>query len=88
MSRRLCYQARSVELTGEGERLSFTVQAHRTLKSGRVESVEIELSACRYAARALLDELRKMHARDRDRIRQELDRIDREIGVFKGTATP
>lgn len=67
------------EIEGCGDEVVFKLRGHHKLKSGRLERFELELVSCRHGVLQVQDGLRKMHARDRERIRGEERRIDREI---------
>lgn len=77
--RKLVLHVNVHSIEGCGDALVFKVNAWRENKAGKHESYALELKACRYSARILLRELRKMHVRDRERIASEQARIDREI---------
>lgn len=63
--------------------LTFKVIAHRKTKAGTHERYELELKACRYSVKQMLDGIKLMHARDRERINSELARIQREINALQ-----
>ena len=65
-------------VTGQGEELTFQVDAWRTTKAGTHESYKLELKVCRFGVTRILQELQKMHARDRERLQRELERIRKE----------
>lgn len=66
-------------IEGSGGEITFNVNGHRALKSGRVERYQIVFQACRFSVAQLQREIRKMHIRDRERLAMEAKRIEREI---------
>lgn len=66
------------KIAGSGGDLTFNLTAHRTTKAGTYECYTLEIRVCRYGVHRLLEELKAMHVRDRDRIRDEQKRIARE----------
>ena len=64
---------------GCGSELTFHVIGYRETKAGTPERYELKLKAYRCAAQTLLREMRKMHARDRERLARETARIEQEI---------
>lgn len=70
-------------IDGFANELTFKLIAHRKTKAGTHERYELELKACRYSVKQLLDGIKLMHARDRERIQNELGRIEREINALK-----
>jgi hypothetical protein len=65
-------------IEGCGSELTLKLRAFRKTKAGTPERYELELKACRYSVKQLLDGIKLMHARDRERIQRELDRITSE----------
>lgn len=72
-------------IEGCGSELTLKMRAFRTTKAGTPERYELELKACRYSVKQLLEGLRNMHVRDRERIQGELNRIEREVNALKVT---
>jgi hypothetical protein len=72
-------------LEGEGESVAFNFVAERVTKGGTPERYEIRLKVCRYSITVLLQQVGKMHARDRLRILEEGRRIDREKNILSGS---
>ena len=71
---------------GCGNDITIKLRAFRTTKAGTPERYEIELKACRYSVKQLLDGLKQMHVRDRERIQSELNRITREQNALQVSA--
>lgn len=70
-------------IEGCGSEITIKLRAFRTTKAGTPERFEFELKASRYSVKQLLEGLRNMHARDRERIQSELNRIEREVNALK-----
>lgn len=70
-------------IEGCGSELTLKLRAFRTTKAGTPERYELELKACRYSVKQLLDGLKQMHVRDRERIQGELNRIAREQNALQ-----
>lgn len=69
-------------VNGEGNDLSFVFRASRRTKAGTDEFYNITVEGCRGTVRRILEELRKMHERDRERLKREQDRIAIEANVL------
>lgn len=67
------------KLEGCGDELTFRVSAHRKMRSGDYDFYELQLKACRYSVTSLLQQLRAMHVRDRERLAREESRIKGEV---------
>jgi hypothetical protein len=72
-------------IEGCGSELTLKLRAYRKTKAGTPERYELELKACRYSVKQLLDGLKQMHVRDRERIQGELNRIAREQNALQVT---
>lgn len=66
-------------IEGCGDELVFKLHGWRTTKAGTLVNYQLELKGCRHSVRQLLEELRKMHLRDRERLHREEARIVREV---------
>jgi hypothetical protein len=71
-------------IDGCGSDLTFKISAGRDTKAGTTERYELTLECCRWSVTQLLDGLKLMHVRDRERIQRELARIDQEANALRG----
>ena len=69
----------SITLVGAGESISMEFSAWRTKESGNYERTAVKVKISRWAISRLIDELRKLHIRDRARLASEQARIEREV---------
>jgi hypothetical protein len=65
-------------IDGTGSELTFKFRAQRKTKAGTLEYYHLEVGACRGSVKLLLNALREMHVRDKERINRELARISSE----------
>lgn len=70
-------------LTGDYEDLTWTINAHRQKRSGEYEYFELRLKCCRWSIQRIARQIATMHERDRERLRQELRRIELEAEAIK-----
>lgn len=71
-----CFNLKALE--GSGDKLVVVLEADRTTKAGTPERYELRLEICRWGVHEFLDHVKKMHVRDRERIKAELERIEAE----------
>jgi hypothetical protein len=70
-------------IEGCGDELTIKLRGYRTTKAGTAEVYDLSLKCCRYSVKQLLEGLKDMHVRDRERIQRELGRIEREVNALK-----
>jgi hypothetical protein len=75
----------SIEGCGDGVMCSF--RAFRRKKTGAEEPYDVKLQLCRWQVRSFIEEVAKMHVRDRERLANEARRIEREINAIKEPVT-
>lgn len=69
----------NIELVGEGERITMQFNTWRQKKSGAYERTVVKVKMSRWAISRLLDQVRQLHIRDRERLANEQARIVREV---------
>jgi predicted nuclease of restriction endonuclease-like (RecB) superfamily len=78
---------RRFEIKGEGDSLKIVVRAFRVNKAKRYEVYEIELDVGRWTIQQFARQIATMHERDRERLRRETARIERELEAIKQPET-
>lgn len=69
----------NITIVGEGEKMSLQFNTWRRKESGNYERTIVKVNISRWAISRLMDQIRQMHIRDRERLKNESARIDREI---------
>jgi hypothetical protein len=69
----------NIELVGAGETVVMQFNTWRQKESGNYEKTVVKVKLHRYAISRLIDELRRLHIRDRERLANEQARIEREV---------
>jgi hypothetical protein len=69
----------NIELVGAGESITMQFNTWRTKESGNYERTVVKVKMSRWAIARLMDEVRRLHIRDRDRLKNETARIEREV---------
>lgn len=69
----------AIEIVGAGETVTMQFNTWRQKGSGNYERTAVKLKMGRWAISRLIDEIRRMHIRDKERLTNERQRIDREV---------
>ena len=69
----------NITLEGCGENVTMVFNTWRTKESGNYERTAVKVKMSRWAISRLLDQVRQLHIRDRDRLKNEANRIEREV---------
>lgn len=69
----------NIELVGAGETVTMQFNTWRTKESGNYERTVVKVKMSRWAISRLMDQVRQLHIRDRQRLANEAARIEREI---------
>jgi hypothetical protein len=69
----------NIDLVGQGETVTMQFQTWRQKESGNYERTAVKVKLSRWAISRLIDELRRLHIRDRKRLEDEAARINREV---------
>jgi hypothetical protein len=69
----------TIELVGAGESVTMQFNTWRMKESGNYERTAVKVKMSRWAISRLIDEVRKLHIRDRERLANEQARIVREV---------
>lgn len=69
----------NIELVGAGESVVMQFNTWRQKESGNYERTVVKVKMGRWSISRLIDQLRKLHIRDRERLANEQDRIEREV---------
>lgn len=82
-NKRLSLHCGRIEIEGCGDELTLKARTHRVNKVGNYELYDLELSVDRYVIQYLARQIATMHERDRQRLANELARIQREVDAIK-----
>jgi len=69
----------NIEFVGAGESITMQFNTWRQKETGNYERTVVKVKLGRWAISRLIDQLRQLHIRDRDRLANEAARIEREV---------